>query len=276
MSKWKFIKENYIDKGLKIFPIVPNGKTPLIEKWQENCSCDFFQVLYWYENCPNCNWGLPCTPNNLFVLDLDRHDHNKDGVENFNKLLNKLLTDEEYEYVYFNNLSQVTPSKGRHFIFKTDDWLKQVANSSNIFKDYPGIDVRTDGYILVEPSKINNKEYIITTFDIDTDTIAEPQKMPPELKKFILENAKSKSDIKKQPYEKPKVVEKGDRDNQLFSYINNIYFKTRLDYDEILCLAKNFNETILEEPFPEKTVEYKVRKVFDKNRGTMIFINCGE
>ena len=93
MNKWEFIKENYIDKGLKIFPVVPNGKTPMIEKWQEDCCCDFFQVLYWYTQCPECNWGLPCTPNNLFVLDLDRHDPKKDGVENFNKLKN-LFKDE--------------------------------------------------------------------------------------------------------------------------------------------------------------------------------------
>ena len=31
MNKWKFIKENYIDKGIKIFPVIPNGKTPMIE-----------------------------------------------------------------------------------------------------------------------------------------------------------------------------------------------------------------------------------------------------
>ena len=276
MSKWKFIKENYIDKGLKIFPIVPNGKTPLIEKWQENCSCDFFQVLYWYENCPNCNWGLPCTPNNLFVLDLDRHDPNKDGVENFSKLLETILDDTQYDIFYWKNCIQRTPSGGQHYIFKTDNDLKNVSNNSNVFQDYPGIDIRTDGYILVEPSEINGKNYLYTTFDSVTKQHVLPQKMPLQLKIYILENTKSKEDIKKQPYEKPKVVEKGDRDNQLFSYINNIYFKTRLDYDEILCLAKNFNETVLEEPFPEKTVAYKVHKVFEKDRGTMIFINCGE
>ena len=91
MSKWEFLKENYIDKGLKIFPVIPNGKTPMIDKWQEECSSDYFQVLYWYEQCPECNWALPCTPNDIFVLDLDRHDPNKDGVENFAKLIEKLL-----------------------------------------------------------------------------------------------------------------------------------------------------------------------------------------
>lgn len=275
MNKWEFLKENYIDKGLKIFPIVPNGKTPLIDKWQENCSCDFFQVLYWYTNCPDCNWALPCTPNNLFVLDLDRHDPNKDGVKNFNKLIDTILDDSEYDNFYWINCTQRTPSGGEHYIFKTDNDLKNVSNNSNVFKDYPGIDIRTDGYILVEPSEINGKNYLYITLDSVTKQHVLPQNMPLQLKLYILENTKSKEDIKKQPYEKPKIVEKGDRDNQLFSYINNIYFKTRLDYDEILCLAKNFNETILEEPFPEKTVEYKVKKVFLKNRNKFIFIKVG-
>lgn len=267
MNKWEFIKENYIDKGLKIFPIVPNGKTPMIEKWQEECSSDYFQVLYWYENCPGCNWGLPCTPNDLFVLDLDRHDPEKDGVVNYNNIENKLF-DEEESYM-LEYMMQETPSGGEHLIFKNDEELKNVSNGSNVFKDYPGIDIRTDGYIVVEPSTINDKPYQI-------QAIREPNFMPEKLKKFILENASLKNDTKKQPYEKPKVVEKGDRDNQLFSYINNLYYKTQLDYDEILCLANYFNENILEEPFSEKVVKYKVKKVFDKDRNKFIFINLGE
>lgn len=262
MPKWEFIKDNYIDKGLKIFPIVPNGKTPLIEKWQENCSCDFFQVLYWYENCPNCNWGLPANENGLFILDCDRHDANKDGVENFGKLLKNL------NITNWLTTCQHTPSRGMHYIYKTDDDLKDVLNDSNVFADYPGIDFRTRGYIVVEPSETQKGIY---QFEYNEEI----KEMPLKLKQYILENTKSKEDMKKQPYEKPKVVEKGDRDNQLFSYINNIYFKTRLDYDEVLCLAKNFNETVLEEPFSEKTVEYKVKKVFLKNRNGFIFIKIG-
>lgn len=269
MNKWEFIKENYIDKGLKIFPITPNAKTPMIEKWQEECSCDYFQVLYWYNNCPDCNWGLPCTPNNIFVLDLDKHDSQKDGVENFNKILDKILTDEEYDD--FNTCQQVTPSGGEHHIFIADDELKNVSNGSNVFKDYPGIDIRTDGYIVVAPSEINGKRYGYATIGG-----CDPLPMHKKLKKFILENASLKNDSKKEPYKKPTNVEVGDRDNQLFSYINNIYYKTRLDYDEVLCLALNFNENVLEKPFPEKVVKYKCNKVFDKDRGTCIFVKLDE
>ena len=265
MSKWDFIKENYIDKGLKIFPIVPNGKTPLIENWQTECSCDYFQVLYWYNSCPNCNWGLPCTPNDIFVLDLDVHDENKNGVLNFGKLIDKLLTDEEYDN--FSTCEQITPSGGNHIIFKTDDELKNVSNSSNVFEDYPGIDIRTDGYILVEPSTIDGKGYGYSTVGN-----CDPQKINKKLKKFILENANLKTEKKKEPYKKPTHVDVGDRDNQLFEYINDLYFKTRLDYDEILLLAEHFNETVFEKPFSERTVEYKVKKVFSKDRGCCIFV----
>lgn len=269
MSDWDYIKENYIGKGLKIFPIQKNGKTPMINSWQTDCSCDYFQVLYWYTNCKGCNWGLPCTQNNLFVLDLDRHDPEKDGVENFGKILDKIFTDDDYDD--YTTCEQVTPSGGVHLIFKTDDDLKNVANGSNVFKGYPGIDIRTDGYIVVSPSSINGKKY-----NFDTVGECEPQIMHRKLKKFVLENTALKNDSKKEPYKKPTSVECGDRDNQLFSYINNIYFKTSLDYDEVLVLAKHFNDNTLEEPFPERTVEYKVKKVFEKDRDMYIHIRLQE
>lgn len=280
MDKWEYIKTNYIDKGLKIFPIVRNGKTPLIDKWQEECSCDYFQVLYWYTNCKDCNWGLPCTPNNLFVLDLDVHDENKNGIDNFEKLFLDAqgvpYDDYDSDY-YITSLMQSTPSGGIHLIFESDNQLKNVANGSNVFKDYPGIDIRTDGYIVIEPSVINDKKYTFlkhVTPSYNNVIIRERKlsKMPEFLKNFILENANLKNDSKKEPYKKPTSVEVGDRDNQLFSYINSIYYKTSLDFDEILCLALHFNENVLEKPFPEKTVKYKVRKVFEKSRDKYIVI----
>lgn len=259
MYIWEILNKNYVNTGLKIFPIVNNGKTPLIPKWQEDCSSNFMQVLYWIENAKNCNWGLPATPNNLFVIDLDRHDPSKDGVENFNKILKTL------DIESIDTLKQETPSGGVHLIFQSDDELKQVANGSNVFQDYPGIDIRSDGYIVVEPSSINGKQYKL--YGMNT-----PQKMPDVLKEFIINNAGLKQEKKNTPYEKPKVVEKGDRDNQLFEYINELYFRTRLDYDEILTLANKFNDDILSVPFTARSVEYKVRKAFQKDRGRCLFV----
>lgn len=76
--------------------------------------------------------------------------HGVDGLSNFNKLLNDLgISPSDIE-----TLQQTTPSGGIHLIFKSDEELKKVMNAANCFKDYQGIDIRTRGYILVEPSVI--------------------------------------------------------------------------------------------------------------------------
>lgn len=269
MNKWDKLNENYLQFGLKIFPVERNGKKPLISLWQKDCSSDYMQVLYWYENAKDCNWGLPATPNNLFIIDLDVHDLNRNGVENYNKLLYDLkFTDQEVDN--FEWLEQITPSGGRHIIFATDDELKNVSNGSNVFEKYPGIDIRTDGYIVVEPSEINGKKYEFSTIPMS------PPKMPAKLKKFILENAGTKAANKKTPYIKPDEVFKGDRDNAMFAYINNLYFKTHLDFNEIYMLARDFNNNFFEEPLPDKDVAYKVKKAFEKSRGEFLIIRIPE
>lgn len=261
-NKWETISRLYLQNNLKIFPIIENSKIPRIKAWNEDCSCDLMQVLYYYENNKNGNWALPCYENNLFVIDLDRHDKDKDGVVNFQCLCDMLG-------ITVETMQQETPSGGVHLIFQSNDFLKQVDGVANAFKDYPGIDLRNRNYILVEPSVINNKPYRIVN-DLP------PMPMPVVLQQYILDNVGTKTDNKKTPYVKPKEVSKGDRDNQLFQYINQIYFKTKLDFEEVLVLANYFNEEILEEPFSKRDVEYKVRKAFEKDRAECIVLWLGE
>lgn len=159
-NKWSVLNELFLNNGLKIFPIKQNAKTPLIQKWQEDCSNEMMQVLYWYENAKNCNWGLPATQNGLFIIDLDVHDPEKNGVTNFELLMKEIGMES------IDTMMQTTPSGGVHLIFQTNDLLRNVPNCSNAFKNYPGIDIRTDGYIVVEPSTINDKSYTISNLKI--------------------------------------------------------------------------------------------------------------
>lgn len=261
-NTWETLNKLYINRELKIFPVSPNQKTPAIPLWNKDCSSYYMQILYWTQNSKNCNFGLPCYENNLFVLDLDRHDVNKDGVENFKKLCEHLGIEEP------RTLTQQTPSGGTHLIFRSDEDLSEVNATANAFPDYPGIDTRNRHYIVVEPSVINGKRYMFIN-DI------EPQQMPQKLKEYILENC-GKKGKEKTPYEKPKEVYVGDRDEQLFAYINHLYFKTDLDEEEISLLANYFNENHFEEPLSEKDVTYKVRKAFEKNRGSRIILMLGD
>ena len=100
--------------------------------------------------------------------------------------------------------------------------------------------------------------------------------MPVVLQQYIVDNVGTKDEKKKTPYVKPKEVFVGNRDTALFEYISSLYYKTRLDYDEVLTLANKFNEEVLEEGFPGKVVEYKVKKAFQKDRGECIYIWLGE
>lgn len=257
-NKWETLSNLYIKRGLKIFPVIENKKIPRISAWNNDCSAELLQVLYYYENNKNGNWGLPCYENNLFVIDLDRHDVDKDGVVNFQKLCEQLG-------ITVETMTQVTPSGGVHLIFQSNDVLKQVEGVSNAFKDYPGIDLRNRNYIVVEPSTINGKEYKFSNN-------LPPMQMPAVLQQYILDNVGTKEEKKKSQYTKPKIVYKGDRDNQVFNYLNKLYYSTKLDYDEILSLAEYFNNNILEEPLSTRTLKYKVNKLFEKNRGNFIII----
>ena len=259
MTKLEFINEVYLKKGLKIFPVIENNKLPLIDAWQKECSSDFFQVLYWVEKAKNCNIGLPANENNLFIIDVDMHEIN--GLENFNRLCKDLNIEE------IDTLTQTTPSGGIHYIFKSDEELKEVINSSNCFKDYKGIDIRTKGYILVEPSSINGKNYKLNMQEI--------KELPLQLREFILKN-NSNNKIERKEYKKPIEVDKGGRDNSLFDYINQLYYKTRLDKEEITLLAHNFNNTICKPPLSESVVDYKINKLFKKNRIKYILVYIGE
>lgn len=264
MNNWKTLTDLYIKNSLKIIPLKPNSKLPLINSWNKDCSCDWEQILYWYENAKGCNWGLPCLENELFVLDLDTHHEDENGLISFYNLITDLgLTEQDVE-----TLTQKTPSGGIHLIFKTDDELKQVKGLANAFPNYPGIDIRNSNYIVVEPSSINGNSYTFLNH-------LEPIKIPVKLKEFILNNSEKKGG-ETIIYSKPKSVAVGSRDDQLFAYINHLYYKTDLDYDEILLLADNFNNEILEEPFSDKVIKQKVEYAFKKPRGNRVIIRLGE
>lgn len=271
MNKYRFLNEQFLENNLKIFPLYENGKIPLVTHWKEDASCDKLQVAYWLENAKNCNWALPSTLNNLFVIDIDMHG-DVDGLKSFLKLCNDLGFDYNEE-LELRTLYQTTPSGGIHLIFKSDDELNKVKNKANFFNGYPGIDIRTDGYIAVEPSVINGNKY---KFD---GQISDIKEMPSVLKEYILKcNVDNVSDEKviESLYDLEKVVTKGSRDDTIFNYINSLYYGTKLNYNEILALALAYNRDCFDPPLKDRDVEYKVKRTFKSKRNKIFIIKVSE
>ena len=269
--KYSFLNKWFLSNNIKIFPLYENGKIPLITHWKEDASCERAQIAYWLENAKNCNWAMPSTLNNLFVIDIDMHN-DIDGLESFFKLCCDL--DLDYKTIDdVHTLRQTTPSGGIHLIFESDEELNTVKNKANFFKGYPGIDIRTDGYIAVAPSIIDGVAY---QFHGEIEDIG---KMPQKLKEYILKcNTENESEEKSidSLYDLDKVVTKGSRDDTIFNYISGLYNNTRLNFNEILALALAYNRDCFDPPLKDKDIEYKVRRMFKGKREKTFIIRISE
>ena len=265
------LKNYYIDNNLKLIPIKPNGKEPLIN-WKMNYETSSDQVFEWLLEEPNLNWALPMNANDLFAIDIDMHG-DVNGIENFKRLCKDLGISN------IKTLIQKTPSGGYHLIFKSDDDLKKVKNSANTFSNYKGIDIRTDGYILVYPSKINDVFYEYKTDN--EDIMSQIATMPSKLKEFILNSNVEyveKTNTQRKTcdfYREGKVIDKGNRDTEMFMYITTLYNDTNLSYDEIRVLAYTYNERCFNPPLTTNVIDYKLRNCFKRDRNKIIILRIG-
>ena len=137
--------------GLPLFPVIPNGKKPAIADWGKKATCDPVIISGWWDSNPNYNIGLAAGHETngkfLTVIDLDRHDPAKDGLQS---LAGWCVTHGELP----RTAEVSTPSGGRHLYYWTPSPLK---NRTGIL---PGIDARgAGGYVVAPTSRINGKSY---------------------------------------------------------------------------------------------------------------------
>lgn len=131
----------YAEKGYRVFPLEPRGKTPRTEHGVKDATTDVEQVTRWWRAIPDANIGI-ATGSGLLVLDIDGPGGAASLAE---------LTD------LYGPLP-LTPTqktgKGRHYLFAVDGPVKNSAS-----RIAPGIDTRGDGgYIVGGPSIHPNGE----------------------------------------------------------------------------------------------------------------------
>lgn len=159
MNTFKFIKLNQ------------NTKTPIKGEYFK----DTKQIKEIDTN--KYNVGLIAGANNLLILDVDEKDGGRLEWDDYLK--------ENFEPY---TMKQKTPNNGLHYIFKhhdetyTDEENEAISKLKNKSKyRNKGLDIRkNNGYIVFEPSTINNKSYKLMN-DI------QPQKIPLKLVNWLLE-----------------------------------------------------------------------------------------
>jgi putative DNA primase/helicase len=135
MSSRLDLLTKYSKRGWRLVPCNPGQKTPLISDTLILASCDLGQILKWEDEFSEPNWGLYLAGSGLVAIDVDTR---KGGMEHWLDLVSKNGEPE--------TLKAQTGSGGFHYIFRAETNVQYHAK----FRD--GIDVKYNGYILVEPS----------------------------------------------------------------------------------------------------------------------------
>lgn len=273
-----------IVKDRKLFPIVPvfNGQNRPSVSWKDDTyHIDNIEKLeaqgeyFSYKNKNGENKTGKITgaalitgaKSNIMVLDLDRNHgtDGKDGISEYKKIIDSLnLTEEEIKKA-FNTFTVKTPNGGLHLYFKYREGLKNTSNGEL------AIDIRTDGGIIITPGSLRRmkdgttKEYTVRKNE-------EIQQMPEQLFNKLQNIFNSRNNKKESTGNKIKTIKlstnnyysiknEGERDNALFKYLcSMIDYKFFKNEENLLQLAKMYNQCYINPPFDENTVMQKTKQ----------------
>jgi hypothetical protein len=139
---------NFVARGIRIIPLRPNTKEPLITDWKRNASADPDQIRKWFDQYPDCNFAL-LMGEGIVVLDVDTKN-GKNGLASLKQLIGANQ--------FFDTLVVATPSGGAHYYLRT----QQDLATKHGFLD--GLDFQAVGSYVVAPgSAINGIEYRIVS-----------------------------------------------------------------------------------------------------------------
>lgn len=110
-------------RGFCIFPTVPSGKTPgriyphrpqeeapWTIKWSEVATINPGTIVNWWNQSPEANIGIACSPSRLLVVDCDLKQ--EDGVQQWLDIVSKFSGSKA-----LNTYTTVTGSGGLHFYY---------------------------------------------------------------------------------------------------------------------------------------------------------------
>lgn len=251
------MKNNSIDiREKQLFPIVPLEKylkIPILKWGNEENWINNTQELdnYFKDNDRATGFSLLTGhKSDIMVIDIDKN-HGEDsvnGVENFNKFIDE-FSNEEKENI-FNTYTVQTPRGGLHLYFKYKKGLKNKANYID------GVDVRTDGGIIVLPNSKVMIDNALKQYKVIND--CEVKEIPQILFNKMIEvlNINNKQiqseDIS---IDNIKAYKEGCRNEQLFKEVIGIISKSSIrDINIITSIAKGLNLVKCKPPLEDKEI----------------------
>lgn len=240
----------YSEHGFSVIPIGQN-KRPLI-KFADRPSLTVKQIKQIWAKYPNANIAIKTEQ--FFVIDVDRHGNNVDGLNSIREL--------NHPEWFRNTLAEKTAHNGFHFFFQKPINEKITQNIGFL----PGVDLKAHPNNFVAPSRINGNPYQwLNHCPIKT--------APQGLINLIRSRHQAKDTLYKTNSNKTKTAqlfemittglgEVGNRNDTLTSFIGGLLFRG-VDPYSVAELAHIVNEHT-PDPLPEKEVIKTVNSVAKK------------
>lgn len=196
--------------GVKIVPLRPGKKGPILKDWPAKATSDIDQVQAWLNEFPGCNLGWVPGPKYL-VVDVDPRNGGILSARRISKMLPKT------RYHQTGGLT-ADQQPGQHHIYQLPDDCPPLKQGGKI---EPGVDFKTgDGSLLVAPESRTDKTYRLQRGGqpvmITAELLAKVQGKPA--------GSRDTGDRPRDSYGEP--ISKGQRDSTLVEYAGELAKRT--------------------------------------------------
>lgn len=256
-------KENFIsivDRGLiPIVPLFNYSKVPMI-KWKDEANWITTKEYKFEDEFSNKKingFSLICgEPSGIMVIDIDLNHGEVDGQKSFDNLIENLSKEDKEQIL--NTFTVKTPNGGKHLYFQYEKGLKSKANY------VPGVDVRTDGGLIVLPNSKVNVDQEIRDYKILNDS--DINKIPKSLfdKLISLIAPKTNNNISSN---KPQIFsyKEGARNDNLFKEAIAIISKSSIrDIATVTSIVQGLNLYKCSPPLEENEVATIIASIIQR------------
>jgi hypothetical protein len=214
--------------GLRVFPVVPRGKKPLLSGWQRRATADVAVVEQTWASRPDANVGV-LTGRGLLVVDAD----SPDAVDALRSL-------------GLPHTTTVITRQGKHYYL--------TGRSRNRTALLPGVDIRGDGGYVVGPGSVHpsGAEY---RWEIPPWEV-KPLPVPPDLLALL---ARKRSASSASAVAGP--IDDGTRKVTLFRMASSLRGRWGLGYEELLATLNAVNAHRCRPPLTRAKVEHIASRV---------------
>lgn len=228
------------DHGIRVMPLQPRDKVPVLKDWVNKASTDPEQIRKWWEPRPGCNIG-GVMGDGIVCIDFDVDE---DGLYDSRDF----LVEWEREHGKLpETATAVTGRGGMHLFYKVD---RKVPKSENADLH---IDIRGEGAQAVMAPSVhpNGKEYF---WDLDPDDVGIADA---DENVYALIEAVRPAKAEHESFTAPEKAGKGKRDTTIYKMACSMWAKD-MPKSSILAALLDYNENHCDPPLSESEVRKKL------------------